>query len=69
MYKSIDSIYVIRGVGTDKLVKFGTKCGWCSVGAAKNAFNLHMKCHFGKDWSEGRGLFDEQDQFVIEVVE
>jgi hypothetical protein len=68
-YEPVDSIYVIREVSTGKLVKFGTKGGWISVRAAKNAFNLHMKWHFGKDWSEGKGLFDEQDQFVIEGIE
>lgn len=68
-YKTVDSVYVIREVSTGKLVKFGSKVGWISSSAAKNAFNLHMKFHFNKDWSEGKGLFDGQDQFVIEVIE
>lgn len=67
-HKTINNIYVIREVESGKLVKFGAKCGWASIGAAKNAFNLHMRTHYGKDWSEGKGLFDSQDQFVIEEV-
>lgn len=63
-------VYVIREKKTGKLVKFGSgKCGWMSSTAAKNAFNLHMKWHFNKDWSEGKGLFDAQDEFVLEVIE
>lgn len=61
-------VYVIRQLSTSDLIRFGSKCGWASVGAAKNAFNLHMKFYFNKDWSEGKGLFDSQDQFVIEVI-
>lgn len=68
-YQTTNNIYVIREISTGKLIKFGTKGGWISVGAAKNAFNLHMKWHFGKGWSEGKGLFDEQYRFVIEVIE
>lgn len=68
-YQTINNIYVIREISTGKLIKFGTKAGWISMSAAKNAFNLHMKWHFGKDWSEGKGLFDSQDQFIIEEVE
>lgn len=67
-HKLINNIYVIREVESGKLVKFGTKCGWVSINAAKNAFNLWMKYEFGKDWSEGAGLFDSQDRYVIEEV-
>jgi len=67
-YQTTNSVYVIREVESGKLIKFGAKGGWCSAGAAKNAFNLHMKYYFGKDWSEGKGLFDEQNQFVLEVI-
>ncbi|UZS00973.1 hypothetical protein [Pseudomonas phage vB_PsaM_M1] len=62
------TVFVIRENITGQLIKFGAKCGWASVGAAKNAFNLHMITHYGKDWSEGKGLFDSQDQFVIEEI-
>lgn len=61
-------VYVIREVATGKLIKFKAKAGWASVGAAKNAFNLHMKSYFGRDWHEGEGLFDSQTEFVIEEV-
>ena len=67
-YEPVDGIYVIREICTGKLIKFGTKGGWISVRAAKNAFNLHMKWHFDREWS-GKKLFDEQDRFVIEVIE
>lgn len=62
-------VYVIRQLSTSDLIRFGNKCGWSSVGAAKNAFNLHMKFYFNKDWSEGKGLFDSQTEFVIEELE
>lgn len=62
-------VYVIRQLSTSDLIRFGSKCGWASVGAAKNAFNLHMKFYFNKDWSEGKGLFDSQTEFVIEEWE
>lgn len=62
-------VYVIRQLTTSNLIRFGSKCGWASVGAAKNAFNLHMKAYFNKDWSEGKGLFDSQTEFVIEEWE
>jgi len=66
---STTDVYVIREKATGQLIKFGSKCGWSSVSAAKNAFNLHMKFHFDKDWSEGKGLFDGQNQFIIEVIQ
>ena len=62
-------VYVIRQLYTSDLIRFGSKCGWASVGAAKNAFNLHMKSYFNKDWSEGKGLFDSQTEFFIEEWE
>ena len=68
-HELIESIYVIRHIESGKLIKFGSKCGCISVVAAKSAFNLWMKHEFGKDWSEGAGLFDSQDRYVIEVIE
>lgn len=68
MFKYTDKVYVIREAGTSKLIKFGAKGGWCTTNAAKNAFNLHMLDYFGKDWSEGKGLFDSQSEFYIEEV-
>ena len=63
------TVFVIREKATGNLIKFGSKCGWASVGAAKNAFSLHMKGYFNKDWSEGAGLYESQDEFVIEEIE
>lgn len=61
-------VFVIREKATGETIKFGSKCGWASVGAAKNAFNLHMISHFGKDWYEQAGLYDSQEQFIIEEI-
>jgi len=63
------SVYVIRHVSTGKLIKFGSKCGWAGTGAAKNAFNLHMHTYFGRTYLDSsKGLYDAQDEFVIEEV-
>jgi len=61
-------VHVIREKSTGSLIKFGTKCGWVSVNAAKNAFNLHMRFYFNKRWSESAGLYDSQDEFIIEEI-
>lgn len=63
------SVYVIRQLSTGSLVKFGTKCGGASQGAAKSAFCLHMKYHY-RDviYDTGVGVFDEQNEFVIEEI-
>jgi len=63
------TVFVIREKVTGNLIKFGSKCGWTSIGAAKNAFNLHMTHYFNKDWSESAGLYDSQNEFVIEEIE
>ena len=63
------TVFVIREKTTGSLIKFGSKCGWASVGAAKNAFSLQMKGYFNKDWWEGAGLYESQDEFVIEEIE
>ena len=67
----ITKVYVIREKSTGKLIKFSSgKCGWMSSAAAKNAFNLHMKSHFGKTYMDDtKGLFDTQDEFTLEVIE
>jgi hypothetical protein len=67
-YKTTESVFVIREIATGKLVKFGSKCGWISSGAAKSAFCLHMRYSLGVGWEEAPGLFDRQDKFVIEEV-
>lgn len=62
-------VYVIRESITGELIKFGTKCGWASEMAAKNAFNLHMRNYFELWFDESsKGLFDKQIQFKIEEV-
>ena len=35
------TVFVIREVSTGKLIKFGSKAGWATSGAAKSAFALH----------------------------
>lgn len=68
-YKYAHSIYVIRCATSGIIIKFGSKAACPSKGAAKNAFNLHMTSYFGKSWSEGAGLYDNQTEFKIcEVV-
>lgn len=62
-------VYVIRNVLTGELIKFGSKCGWISESAAKVAFNMHMKSHFGLTYMDDtKGLYDGQDDFKIEEV-
>lgn len=62
------TVFVIREKATGGLIKFGAKCGWASVGAAKNAFNLHMRYYWNLDWADGAGLYDSQELFVIEEI-
>lgn len=64
----VTSVYVIRQVSTGKLIKFGSKCGWATVGAAKNAFALHMHTTYRDYFADGKGLFDSQNDFVIEEL-
>lgn len=40
------TVFVIREKATGKLIKFGSKCGWMSSGAARLAFSLHMHCKY-----------------------
>lgn len=62
-------VYVIRQLSSGKLIKFGAKCGWSSPGAAKNAFSLHMHHYFNKTYLDsGKGVYDNQDEFVIEEL-
>ena len=67
-YKTTESVFVIREIATGKLVKFGSKCGWISSGAAKSAFVLHMRWVIGTGYEEEPGLFDRQDKFIIEEI-
>jgi len=68
-YKPTD-VYVLREVSTGQLIKFGSKCGWSSEMALKNAFNLHMKSYFGLTYMDDtKGLFDRQNEFKIEEVQ
>lgn len=63
------SVFVIREKASGKLIKFGSKCGWMSSGAAKGAFALHMWHHFGLSRIDStKGLFDNQDEFVLEEI-
>lgn len=62
------TVFVIREVKTNKLIKFGAKCGWVTIGAAKNAFALHMKNRY-RDWDEdAKDLFGLQSSFIIEEL-
>ena len=61
-------VYVIRQVSTGKLIKFGSKCGWATVAAAKNAFSLHMTSYFRSWLDDGKGLYESQNEFTIEEI-
>lgn len=58
------TVFVIREVSTGKLIKFGSKSGWATSGAAKSAFALHMT----PSWRGGAGLFDKQCDYVLEEI-
>ena len=62
------SVYVIRQISTGNLIKFGSKCGWATIGAAKGAFALHMHTTYRNYQQDGKGLFDSQNDFVIEEL-
>jgi hypothetical protein len=62
-------VYVIRDSVSGELLRFSSKCGWCSPMAAKNAFNLAMYSYYDLDYfGDRKGLFDKQDQFTIEEI-
>lgn len=64
------TVFVIREIHTGNLIKFGPKCGWATIGAAKNAFNLHMWDYFKLDFmGDRKGLYDRQSEFAIEEIE
>jgi len=62
------TVFVIRERATGNLIKFGSKCGWATVGAAKGAFSLHLHTKYRNYLESGEGLFDSQDDFVIEEI-
>lgn len=62
------TVFVIREKATGKLVKFGAKCGWATIGAAKNAFSLYMHYRYRDYLQDGKNLYDTQDDFIIEEV-
>ena len=40
---TIPKLYAIRNKHTLEFLFFGSKCAWVSVGAAKNAYRLHIE--------------------------
>lgn len=62
------SVFVIRQVSTGNLIKFGSKCGWATSGAAKSAFALHAHSLYRDYFEGGKGLFDSQNDFVLEEI-
>jgi len=62
------SVYVIRQLSTGKLIKFGAKCGWATSGAAKGAFVLHMHITYRDYFADGKGLFNSQNDYVLEEI-
>ena len=63
------TVFVIREVSTGKLIKFGSKAGWCTSGAAKSAFALHARTLYRSWMDDGKGLFDNQSEYVLEEIE
>lgn len=62
------SVFVIRDVKSGKLIKLGPKCGWCTSGAAKSAFALHVG-HYYRSWmDDNKGLFDSQQDYILEEI-
>lgn len=57
--KRLDTIFVIYDTEDNELWYSGTKIGWVSTGAAKNAWNL-----VNSSWS-GKEYFDNQTRYVI----
>lgn len=62
------SIYAIRNKASGEFIKFGAKCAWATVGAAKSAFVLHTR-----SWQDGYSKltpFDEQSEYeVVDLLE
>jgi len=68
MKEQYTTVFVIREVSTGRLIKFGSKCGWATSGAAKNAFALHMHYKYRDYFTDGKGLFDSQNDYVLEEL-
>jgi hypothetical protein len=62
------TVFVIREVSTGKLIKFGSKAGWATSGAAKSAFALHAHTLYRSWMDDGKGLFDSQSDYVLEEI-
>lgn len=63
--KTLDSVFVIYDTEDDQLWNSnGTKIGWVSTGAAKNAWNLCSKTVYDHDLPV-KFKFDEQKRYVI----
>lgn len=62
------TVFVIREVSTGKLIKFGSKAAWATSGAAKSAFALHARTLYRNWMDDGKGLFDNQSDYVLEEI-
>lgn len=64
-------IFAIRNKHSGVFLQFKHKAAWCSVGAAKSAFGLHMprqQNQLNGDWQQQR--FDDQDEYeIVDLVE
>ena len=61
-------VFVIRQKSTGKTIKFGSKCGWASHGAACSAFHLHMKFEYPELEGTKKSLYWHQEDFYIEEI-
>lgn len=56
-----DSLYAIYDTQTAKFLKFGTKIGWTTSGAAKNAYAYHNYRYNTMKHPK----FDEQSRYIV----
>lgn len=56
-------LYAIRNKNTLEWVVFGSKVAWVSIGAAKNAFQLHMS-----HWSDTVNFDEQEDYKLVQVL-
>ena len=63
-------IYAIRNKHSGVFLQFKHKAGWCSVGAAKNAFGMHMPRSYNESVGYHQQRFDDQDEYeIVDMVE
>jgi hypothetical protein len=63
-------IFAIRNKHSGVFLQFKHKAAWTSVGAAKNAFGLHMPRLYNESKGYYQQRFDDQDEYeIVDLVE